>query len=116
MVGEELGLLGTVTVLVLFGLLAFAIFRLGRTTNDPFTRLAAAGVGAWIVVQAVINIGAVLTVLPVTGVPLPLVSYGGSSLIPTLVALGMLMALAKAEPDARRALRRRTSADALRRR
>ncbi len=115
-IGEELGLAGTLAVLAMFGLLAFAIFRLSRNTRDPFVRLAAAGVGSWIVVQAVINIGGVLGLLPVTGVPLPLVSYGGSSLIPTLVALGMLMAFAKAEPDARRALRRRSTAEALRRR
>lgn len=115
-IGEELGLVGTLTVLGLFALLAFAIFRLSRRTADPFVRLAAAGVGAWIVVQAVVNIGAVLGLLPITGVPLPLVSYGGSSLVPTLVALGMLMAFAKAEPDARRALRRRSTAESLRRR
>jgi cell division protein FtsW len=114
-IGEELGLVGTLTVLALFGLLAFAIFRLVRTTRDPFVRLAAAGVGSWIVVQAVINIGGVLGLLPITGVPLPLVSYGGSSLVPTLVALGMLMAFAKAEPDARRALRRRATAESMRR-
>lgn len=115
-IGEELGLVGTLTVLALFGILAFAVFRLSRTTHDPFVRLAAAGVGTWIVVQAVINIGAVLGVLPITGVPLPLVSYGGSSLIPTLVALGMLMAFAKNEPGARRALRRKSTAQALRKR
>lgn len=115
-IGEELGLVGTLTVLGLFALLAFGVFRLSRRTADPFVRLAAAGVGAWIVVQAVVNIGAVLGLLPITGVPLPLVSYGGSSLIPTLVALGMLMAFAKAEPDARRALRRRSTAESLRRR
>ena len=115
-IGEELGLVGTVTVLALFGLLAFAIFRLSRNTQDPFVRLAAAGVGSWIVIQAVINIGGVLGLLPITGVPLPLVSYGGSSLVPTLVALGMLMAFAKAEPDARRALRRKSTAQSLRRR
>jgi cell division protein FtsW len=115
-IGEELGLFGTLAVLGLFGLLAFAIFRLSRRTHDPFVRLASAGVGSWIVIQAVVNIGAVLGLLPITGVPLPLVSYGGSSLIPTLVALGMLMAFAKAEPDARRALRRRSTALSLRRR
>lgn len=115
-IGEELGLIGTLTVLGLFALLAFAVFRLSRRTADPFVRLAAAGVGAWVVVQAVVNIGAVLGLLPITGVPLPLVSYGGSSLVPTLVALGMLMAFAKAEPDARRALRRRSTAESLRRR
>jgi cell division protein FtsW len=114
--GEELGLVGTLCVLGLFALLAYAIFRLVRKTDDPFVRLAASGVGAWIVVQAVVNIGAVLGVLPITGVPLPLVSYGGSSLVPTLAALGMLMAFAKAEPDARRALRRRSTAESLRRR
>jgi len=115
-IGEELGLAGTLAVLALFALLAFAVFRLARNTSDPFVRLAAAGVGSWVVVQAVINIGGVLGLLPITGVPLPLVSYGGSSLIPTLVALGMLMSFAKAEPDARRALRRRSTAEALRRR
>jgi cell division protein FtsW len=115
-IGEELGLFGTLSVLALFGLLAFAIFRLSRNTQDPFVRLASAGVGSWIVVQAVINIGGVLGLLPITGVPLPLVSYGGSSLVPTLAALGMLMAFAKAEPDTRRALRRRSTAQSLRRR
>jgi cell division protein FtsW len=115
-IGEELGLVGSLSVLALFALLAFAVFRLSRNTRDPFVRLASAGVGSWIVIQAVINIGAVLGLLPITGVPLPLVSYGGSSLIPTLVALGMLMAFAKAEPDARRALRRRSTAASLRRR
>ena len=115
-IGEELGLVGTLTVLGLFAILAFAVFRLARTTHDPFVRLAATGVGSWIVVQAVINIGGVLGLLPITGVPLPLVSYGGSSLIPTLVALGMLMAFAKAEPEARRALRRRSTAESLRKR
>lgn len=115
-IGEELGLLGTLTVLGLFTLLAFAIFRLSRNTDDPFVRFAAAGVGSWIVVQAVVNIGGVLGLLPVAGVTLPLVSYGGSSLIPTLTAIGMLMAFAKREPEARRALRRRSTAQALRRR
>ena len=115
-IGEELGLFGTLSVLALFGVLAFAIFRLSRNTRDPFVRLASAGVGSWIVVQAVINVGGVLGLLPITGVPLPLVSYGGSSLVPTLAALGMLMAFAKAEPDTRRALRRRSTAQSLRRR
>jgi cell division protein FtsW len=67
-------------------------------------RLAAAGATSWLVVQAVVNIGAVIRVLPITGIPLPLVSYGGSALIPTLVALGMLLSFAKREPGARQAL------------
>lgn len=115
-IGEELGLIGTFSVLILVGLLAFAIFRLTRTTHDPFVRIASAGVGSWIVFQAVVNIGGVLGLLPITGVPLPLVSYGGSSLVPTLVALGMLLSFARAEPGARTALRRRATATALRKR
>ena len=115
-IGEELGLVGTLSVLALFGPLAFAVFRLSRSTQDPFVRMASAGVGAWIVVQAVVNIGGVLGLLPITGVPLPLVSYGGSSLVPTLTALGMVLAFARNEPGARRALRRRSTAEALRKR
>jgi len=115
-IGEELGLLGTISVLALFAVLSFAIFRMVRNTDDMFVRLATAGVGCWIVVQAILNLGAVLGLLPITGVPLPLVSYGGSSLVPTLVALGMLMAFARQEPGARQALRRRSTAQALRKR
>jgi cell division protein FtsW len=112
-IGEELGLLGTLLVLALFSVLAFAIFRLARTTGDLFVRLAASGVGCWIVVQAMVNIGAVLGLLPITGVPLPLVSYGGSSLVPTLCAVGLLMACARAEPRARTVLRRRATSSKL---
>lgn len=115
-VGEELGLVGTLTVLGVFAIMAFAIFRLSRTSKDPFVRLASAGVGAWIVVQAIVNLGGVLGLLPVIGVPLPLVSYGGSSLVPTLIALGMTLSFARAEPGARQALRRKSTALALRKR
>ena len=94
-IGEELGLIGTVTVLVLFGIVAFVAFRLVHSAQDMFVRLASAGVGTWIVFQAIVNIGAVLSLLPITGVPLPLVSYGGSSLIPLLVAIGMLLSFAR---------------------
>ncbi|MCW2905046.1 MAG: cell division protein FtsW [Streptosporangiaceae bacterium] len=103
-IGEELGLIGTLVVLGLFGLLAYAGLRIARRVKDPFMRLAAAGATAWVVVQAIVNIGAVIGVLPITGIPLPLVSYGGSALIPTLIALGMLLSFAKREPGARQAL------------
>lgn len=109
-IGEELGLIGTLAVLFVVGLLALAIFRLAIASRDGFVRIAAAGVGAWIVVQAVVNIGASLGLLPITGLPLPLVSYGGSSLVPTLVAVGMLMAFARHEPGARTALRKKAAA------
>ncbi|GAA0968811.1 putative lipid II flippase FtsW [Actinocorallia libanotica] len=102
--GEELGLVGTLIVLGLFGLLAYAGLRIARRVRDPFMRLAATGITIWVVVQAVVNIGAVIRVLPITGIPLPLVSYGGSALIPTLIALGVLLAFAKREPGARQAL------------
>jgi len=115
-IGEELGLVGTLSVLLLFGLLAFAIFRLTRTSEDPFVRIASAGVGCWVVVQAIVNIGAVLGLLPITGVPLPFVSYGGSSLVPTLAAVGMLLCFARNEPGARQSLRRRHTARSLARR
>jgi cell division protein FtsW len=103
-VGEEFGLIGTLVVVGLFGTLAYAGLRIARRVKDPFTRLAAAGVTAWLVIQAIVNIGAVIAVLPITGIPLPLVSYGGSALIPSLFALGMLLAFAKREPGARQAL------------
>jgi cell division protein FtsW len=103
-IGEELGLVGTLCVTALYGGLAFAGLRIARRVPDMFARLAATGITAWIVVQAVVNIGAVLGVLPITGVPLPLVSAGLSSLLSTLVALGMLMSFARLEPGAQEAL------------
>ena len=96
-VGEELGILGSLLVLSLFTAIGIAGLRLARTTADPFVRTASAAVVAWILTQALLNMGAVLGLIPITGVPLPLVSYGGSSLIPTLIAMGMLMAFARAE-------------------
>jgi cell division protein FtsW len=102
--GEELGLVGTLCVSLLYGGLAFAGMRIARRAQDTFVRLAAAGATAWIVGQALVNIGAVLDLLPITGVPLPLVSSGLSSLLVTMLALGMLMSFAKREPGAREAL------------
>ena len=79
-IGEELGLLGTLMVLLLFLVLGFAGIRIAWRTRDPFVRLAATGITAWLLVQALVNMGSVLAVLPIIGVPLPLVSYGGSAL------------------------------------
>jgi cell division protein FtsW len=103
-IGEELGLVGTLCVSALYGGLAYAGLRVARRVPDLFSRLAATAITAWVVVQALVNIGAVIGVLPITGVPLPLVSAGLSSLLATMVALGMLMALARCEPGARQAL------------
>ena len=103
-IGEELGLIGTLAVVVLFALVVYAGIRIALRSQDLFVRLAAGGATAWIAVQAMVNMGAVLGLLPIAGVPLPLVSYGGSALLPTLVALGMLLAFARAEPGAVAAL------------
>jgi cell division protein FtsW len=102
--GEELGLIGTLCVTFLYGLLAFAGLRIARRVTDLFSRLAATGITAWIVMQAVVNIGVVIGVVPTTGVPLPLLSAGLSSLLMTLIALGMLMSFARHEPGAQEAL------------
>jgi cell division protein FtsW len=103
-IGEELGLIGTLCVTALYGGLAFAGLRIARRVPDMFARLAATAITAWVVIEATVNIGAVIGVLPITGVPLPLVSSGLSSLLVTMLALGMLMSFAKREPGAREAL------------
>jgi cell division protein FtsW len=103
-IGEELGLVGTLCVTFLYCGLAYAGLRIARRVPDTFMRLAAAAATTWIVVQALVNIGAVIGIVPITGVPLPLVSAGLSSLLVTLVALGMLMSFAKREPGASQAL------------
>ncbi|HEX6875263.1 MAG TPA: putative lipid II flippase FtsW [Nocardioidaceae bacterium] len=113
--GEELGLVGTLLVLVLFLLIAYAGIRVALRTTDSFVRYMAAGITVWLTGQMMINIGMVLALLPVVGIPLPLVSYGGSALLPSLVALGLLVSFARSEPgapDALRARRRRRAAGA----
>jgi cell division protein FtsW len=103
-IGEELGLVGTLCVTALYGGLAYAGLRVARRAPDTFSRLAAATITAWIVMQAVVNIGAVIGVFPITGVPLPLVSQGLSSVLVTMIGLGMLMSFARREPGASQAL------------
>jgi cell division protein FtsW len=102
--GEELGLVGTACVVLLYGGLAYAGLRIARRAVHPFMRFAAAGAVAWIVGQALVNICAVVGLLPITGVPLPLISQGLSSVLATMAAIGMLLAFAKCEPGAREAL------------
>ncbi|WP_328806587.1 putative lipid II flippase FtsW [Streptacidiphilus fuscans] len=106
--GEELGLAGTVSVLVLFAALGYAGIRVAVRTRDPFIRYAAGGATTWIMAQAMINIGAVLGLLPIAGVPLPMFSYGGSALLPTMFAVGMLLCFARSEPAAKAALAARS--------
>ncbi|KRF31425.1 putative lipid II flippase FtsW [Yonghaparkia sp. Soil809] len=94
-VGEELGLVGTMLVLLLFAVLAVGMVRLMRAHTDPFRRIATGAVLVWIVGQAFVNVAVVLGMLPVLGVPLPLISYGGSALVATLVAIGVVLSLAR---------------------
>src|SRR3984885_10658131 len=103
-IGEELGLVGTLCVTALYGGLAWAGLRVARRAPDTFSRLAAAAITAWIVMQAVVNIGAVIGVFPITGVPLPLVSQGLSSVLVTMVGLGMLMSFARRGQEASQAM------------
>jgi cell division protein FtsW len=103
-IGEELGLVGTLCVTALYGGLAFAGLRVARRAPDTFSRLLSAAITAWIVGQAIVNIGAVIGALPIAGVPLPLVSKGLSSVLVTMVGLGMLMSFARREPGASQAL------------
>jgi cell division protein FtsW len=93
--GEEMGLLGTFVVLGMFAFLTYLGIRIARAAPDRFGMLIAAGITMWIASQALINIGAVTATLPVTGVPLPLVSFGGSSLVVSLIAMGILTNIAK---------------------
>ncbi len=99
-IGEELGLIGCVVVLALFALFAFTGLRISRRSADPFVRLAAGAATVWITGQAVINIGYVTGLLPVTGIPLPFISAGGTSLIATAIVFGMLVSFARHEPAA----------------
>ncbi len=102
--GEELGLLGTLMMLAIFAVLAIAMSRIIVRHPDPFVKITAAGLSAWIVGQALVNIGVVIGLVPVIGVPLPLVSAGGSALVTTMAAIGVLISFARDEPGAREAL------------
>lgn len=102
--GEELGLAGTLLVVLLFLTIAYAAVRVAIATDDPFVRYVSFGIVVWLLGQMIINVGMVLAMLPVIGIPLPLVSYGGSALVPSLVALGLLVGFARREPEAAAAL------------
>ena len=95
-IGEEWGFVGCLSVIVLFGLLLARTVRIARTVSDPQGRLIAAGIFSWLGYQAFVNMGMVVGLVPVVGVPLPLVSYGGSSMMTVWVALGLLQSLSRA--------------------
>ncbi|ROQ40854.1 cell division-specific peptidoglycan biosynthesis regulator FtsW [Frondihabitans sp. PhB188] len=97
-VGEELGLIGACVVLALFIVLAVSFMKILRSTDDPFVRIVTGGVMTWVIGQALVNIAVVLGLLPVLGVPLPLISAGGSSLIFTLIAIGVVLSFVHRRP------------------
>jgi cell division protein FtsW len=98
-VGEELGLLGAILVLTLFIVLAIAFVRIIRANTDPFAKITVSAVMVWIIGQAFVNIAVVLGVLPVLGVPLPLISAGGSALVTTMIAIGIVLSFARHAPE-----------------
>lgn len=107
MIAEELGVVGCFAVLALFAVLTYTGLRIARRVSNPFRRLVAAGATSLIAGQATLNIGGVVGLLPVTGLPLPLVSDGGNSLVVTLAFIGMMASFARAEPAAAQMLHAR---------
>ena len=102
-VGEELGLLGTLAVLSAFALLLWRGIRISLLAPDRFGRLLAMGIVTGIVAQALFNMSVVLSLVPTNGIPLPFISYGGSSLVPTLAAVGILLNISQHATGASRA-------------
>lgn len=106
-IAEELGVVGCLVVLGLFAVLAYTGLRIARRVPGTFRRLVAAGITVWLAGQATINLGGVVGLLPITGLPLPLISDGGSALVVTMAMIGVLASFARAEPDAAHALHAR---------
>jgi cell division protein FtsW len=98
-IGEELGLLGTLTVVFLFAILIYAIFRVAIATKDIFQKYVVTGIGCWIILQVLVNLMTVVGIVPVIGVTLPFISYGGSSLIANCLALSFVLNVARREPQ-----------------
>ena len=94
-IGEEWGLLGTLTVLALFCVVAYQGYKIAITAPDTFSGLLAAGITTWLVAQAFVNMMVVSALLPITGIPLPFISYGGSALTVNLFAVGILLSISR---------------------
>jgi cell division protein FtsW len=103
-IGEELGLLGTLLVLSLLAAMIYSIFKIALRCKDPMSRYVGAGIGCWIAVQTVLNVGSATSVLPVVGVTLPFVSYGGSALISLYIGLGYVFGSALRDPEVKNEL------------
>jgi cell division protein FtsW len=106
-IGEELGLLGTLVVLSLYAALIYGVFRTAMQTRDLLSRYACAGIGAWLMMQVIVNIGSDIGVLPVVGVTLPFISYGGSSLIANFLGIGYVLGVSRKDPKVRNSIKLR---------
>ena len=98
-IGEELGLLGTLVVLSLLAAIIYSIFKIALRCKDPMSRYVVSGIGCWIAIQTILNVGSATSVLPVVGVTLPFVSYGGSALISLYLGLGYVFGSALRDPE-----------------
>lgn len=98
-VGEELGIIGAMVLVSLFVYFALKGFRIAKNAPDSFGKLLAVGITSWIIFQAFINIGSIVALIPLTGVPLPFISYGGTSIIFLLAGVGLLMNISKQSKD-----------------
>ncbi len=96
-VGEELGFIGAIILILVFAYLVYLIFRVASRARSPFSSLLAAGVGSWFALQVVLNLAAMVALTPLTGIPLPLVSYGGSALVTMLIGIGLVLGVAREE-------------------
>lgn len=106
-IGEELGLLGTLAVLGLFAILILGIFRVALRADNSFERYTCAGIGCWFAFQLILNVGTVISVIPVVGVTLPFISYGGSSLLATFIAIGFVLGVLRRDPEIAAEIRER---------
>lgn len=104
-IGEELGLLGTLIVLALYAALIYGIIKTAVHTKDLLNKYTCVGVGAWLMLQVIVNIGSDIGVLPVVGVSLPFISYGGSSLLADFIGVGFVLSVIRRDPEVRAALR-----------
>jgi cell division protein FtsW len=111
-IGEELGLLGTLIVLLMYAALIYGIFRTALHTKDIFYKYACAGIGAWFLLQVTVNVGSDIGLLPVVGVSLPFISYGGSALLADFIGVGFVLSVIRRDPEVRAALRAKRQSQA----
>jgi cell division protein FtsW len=94
-IGEELGFIGATILILVFGLLIYRLFRIAERAPDQFGKILAVGISSTLAIQIFLNLAAMVSLVPLTGVPLPLISYGGTSLVVTLFCIGILLNISK---------------------